>query len=512
MTQRLLIVLLCGAAAAPTAAVGPELREAETAPVDSATVAEFGALAPDEVESRRQEAAESARLAEDAREGPKRLVQRRRAAALEPSRTEYWLAVTETELEMGYLPDARNSLASARVTIDFLEGEEREAAIRDYSLWVAWWDYEMGRYEKGLAWARRAVQYGAGLRGHLVEGLNFGRITNSWNDLRQVNTPFSPLSGGGNRRSNVSWSRINYAHENRWPAFTDDEALYWIEKSKGRYERDLSRWRDYGHWCEVNHAWTLAEAYYEKSIESLPIREGGWIERGEHVAPSAGQPSVAMSFWMNDRGGYLTGSAVAYCAFVHGEMRATGSGEERLALAENLELASARFAARFPESPWLRLWGAEALGLLGRFDEAVEEARQARRDLAKLRVTEPDVDRTEGRILILASRYADAKAPLERAVESFPEDAQCWTDLAVAELRTGHPGQARDHLERALDIDDAQPTALYERGLLRWNEGDRDGAIDDLERAAQLTPDLPGLSEMLDQLRAASRPETGSGQ
>jgi tetratricopeptide (TPR) repeat protein len=86
-----------------------------------------------------------------------------------------------------------------------------------------------------------------------------------------------------------------------------------------------------------------------------------------------------------------------------------------------------------------------------------------------------------------------ALKPLQQSINIIAKDpsnnsslrATVVGNLGVAQYLTKNPA-AGDTLDRALKLDADLPRALYHRGLLKADRGDRQGAINDLERASKL--------------------------
>jgi Flp pilus assembly protein TadD len=207
-----------------------------------------------------------------------------------------------------------------------------------------------------------------------------------------------------------------------------------------------------------------------------------------------------MPVWINEDFGFITGSMLAYAALAYDRLRSTLPGAELQAEASRVDVATARVLARYKKSPWLHLWRAEALSELGRADEAMVEARTARARFRQHELGESEVDRVEAYVLVRAGKYAHAAAPAARATEALPMHADCWTTLGIVELRAGNNARATECFDKAIELDRRQPTALYERALLRLRGGDQTGALDDLKSAAELAPEDPSIREALQQL------------
>lgn len=64
--------------------------------------------------------------------------------------------------------------------------------------------------------------------------------------------------------------------------------------------------------------------------------------------------------------------------------------------------------------------------------------------------------------------------------------AKAYANMAYAEHELGRLGEALDHVERALEIDDRLPHAWYNRGFFLNEQGDHDLALRSLDNALSL--------------------------
>ena len=84
-----------------------------------------------------------------------------------------------------------------------------------------------------------------------------------------------------------------------------------------------------------------------------------------------------------------------------------------------------------------------------------------------------------GRIQAEQGNLAAALADLDRAVVLAPRDDDAAAFRASALRRLGRPADAMAAIERALELNPNNPSARLERGILRLQMGDRDGARQD---------------------------------
>ncbi len=99
-----------------------------------------------------------------------------------------------------------------------------------------------------------------------------------------------------------------------------------------------------------------------------------------------------------------------------------------------------------------------------------------------------DADRLLLAAAVRSSRGDDAGALVaaQEAVQVDEGSASAHSTLAALLVRTGDSTAAARHAEAAAGIDPRDPSALYNRGLIRWNLGDRRAARGDFDSAAEL--------------------------
>jgi len=484
----------------PTISIAQDSEPPAAAPVDSTLIANFLSQPKDILKALEKEAGDLSDQARETVNGTERLQLLAAAANRDPARTHTWLYLAETEMEMGYLGKAEASLASARNTIDFLVGDDRREAIRDYSLGMGWLHFEKGTWDEGIPWSKRAVKYKAGMEGHLVHGLNTASSAKSLSDLKEkAAQPFFPLTMGGNRRANLSWCYLLHFHLNNY-SFDGTDAASWLTKTTHHYQRDMSRWRDYGIYCEANHAYQLARSYFEKSFQAIRIKGGGWVTRMDHSIPSASTSPAVMPFWVNRDKGFVTGSLLAYTSFLHDRMMSAESIADRFHWASLIQANANRGSMRYPKWPWISLWQSEALLVLDQPDEAENAIEFAVATFEAVEITEPNLTRVLGHILLLQKHTTRAEPLVRKAVSQFPNNGTCWSDLGLVEVMAGNKPAAREAFDKALDLDPRLAPAWYNRGLMKMHEGMFQEALLDIEQADLLHPGDPAIKALLDQL------------
>lgn len=113
-----------------------------------------------------------------------------------------------------------------------------------------------------------------------------------------------------------------------------------------------------------------------------------------------------------------------------------------------------------------------------------------------------------GRIRAELGNHAAALGDLNRALALDPEDDDAAAFQASALRHLGRPKEALAAIERALDLNPKNPSARLERGILRYEMGDRRGARADWLYAAQEhrgTPAADAAQERLQQMELSAK-------
>ena len=90
--------------------------------------------------------------------------------------------------------------------------------------------------------------------------------------------------------------------------------------------------------------------------------------------------------------------------------------------------------------------------------------------------------------LLLQGDLKGAEHAFQRAIEADPAHPDGWLNVARSMVEEGRTAEAAEYLEKALELSPDLPRALYFRALARRAAGDYDGAVADLRRAAEQFP------------------------
>lgn len=98
--------------------------------------------------------------------------------------------------------------------------------------------------------------------------------------------------------------------------------------------------------------------------------------------------------------------------------------------------------------------------------------------------------RVYGLALIAQEKFAEAIAPLRKAVEIYPVYDYAWVDLGIAQMRLGEEAAAETSLKRALRLNGNNAEGHLALGALYMGAARGDLARRHLERAVRLKPTL----------------------
>ncbi len=101
---------------------------------------------------------------------------------------------------------------------------------------------------------------------------------------------------------------------------------------------------------------------------------------------------------------------------------------------------------------------------------------------------------------MLEQNVQGASTVLEKYVALRSDNAGAWMGLGIAYVQQEHYAQARKPLERALELDPTLAEAEYELGVVAKNEAKADEAVQHLQKALQLQPKHAGALRILGNL------------
>ncbi len=142
-------------------------------------------------------------------------------------------------------------------------------------------------------------------------------------------------------------------------------------------------------------------------------------------------------------------------------------------------------AARYPEERRFRLLQAQALGRLGRVDEALRLLDGLLTGLGE----DIEVLSTKALVLSDAERYAEAEAVVREALQRDPRNNGLLIQLSLVQERLGRFAEAEATLRQVLERDADNATALNNLGYYLAERGERlEEALELIRRAVNIEP------------------------
>ena len=130
---------------------------------------------------------------------------------------------------------------------------------------------------------------------------------------------------------------------------------------------------------------------------------------------------------------------------------------------------------------------AQAWTMAGEAAQALAAASQA----ITLSPDDPDLRVTHAIAALAMHQDAQAVDDLTLVLTADPKRADALTLRATAYRQLGALGPATADITLACAQDPGNPDALLERGIIRQRQGDREGARQDWQKVAELSPDTP---------------------
>jgi len=175
----------------------------------------------------------------------------------------------------------------------------------------------------------------------------------------------------------------------------------------------------------------------------------------------------------------------------------------------------------FAHTEWGRVLETRAIALVnqGKKDKATQQQINSYLESALAKFNQAiDVKPDYAPALFESARIYDAQGKLKEAIakmeierQLLPRDAGVAFELGVLYYKAQKYPQAKGEFIRAIVIDDNYSNARYFLGLLYDREGDKESAIDQFTRIAQLNPDNEQIKQILANLKAGL-PALGSSE
>ncbi|WP_175459393.1 serine protease, partial [Cylindrospermopsis raciborskii] len=206
-----------------------------------------------------------------------------------------------------------------------------------------------------------------------------------------------------------------------------------------------------------------------------------WLERGNQLL-RLGRPREAITAFDN--------AIQQKPAFIHLAYYGKGAGLALLSLAlfdsgKVEEAAIALEQAIKAKSDFVPAWDYLSLahGRLGKFNEALVAINQA----IKLQPDNSNLYNTKWQVLSSLKRYQEAIDAIDQAIKLSPRVA-FYNNRGVARFQSGDKQGAIADYNQAITLDPKFALAYNNRGLARFQSGDKEGAIADYNQAITLNP------------------------
>ena len=442
--------------------------------------------------------------------------------SLNPTRADIWLVRGRLLDLAGDQRRARESLETAWLVADRIPDQQRDVGElrRGIAVQAAWLEREAGWWDEGLAWLERGEvdipsddSEAILLRGLLLAGrgdleeamaLSFG--------LPPVILPMVSQLGldgflGLKKQKNDMLKRWLQAEV--WMRRGRPD-LAWSVLGEIPYWRRVTviphrLYQDLGLYAEMNgeidranlfYALAYVRREYRRSAVPIPLTSDPVI---------GGLPHARLNFYRLLTGTFHGGSMAAY-AFSSTMLaldRADSPSGERsyLLAAEALETCLRR-----------GIHHDEVLALRGRlrfsrghYVLAEMDLSEARDSFASRGGCDPWTSFLLGLIAMGRDRPDEAEEYLEECLAADASLAGAWDALGVARLQQGDRVQARLAFDRSIEADSGAHAAYFNRGLLRSQEGDLSGGLEDFQVAAHRSPDNMQIARVIQLARLAQR-------
>lgn len=444
------------------------------------------------------------------------------ALGLDPTRADLWLKRGQLLDLAGDPHRARGSLAMAWQVTGRVPDQTVDSSPlrRDIAVTSAWIERDDGRWETGLAWLDRARHDLASddseavlLRGLLLAGA--GDLVDAMRlsyGIPPVELPvvyqlgLSGFLGLKRQKSDIlkRWLQAEVCMRR------GDLGHVWHVLGEIPYWRRITAiphrlYQDIGLYAEMSGAIHKANMYYALAYVRREYRQSSTPVPFTCDPVIRGLPDRDLNFYRLESGVFHGGSLAAY-AFSSSMLALVridtpGSDVDYLRAVDAIETCLRR--GILPD---------EVLALRGRlrfsrgyYVLAEMDLVEARSRFATDNEVEPWTSYLLGLIAMGRDRPEEAVPLLAESLEADPNRSDAWDALGVARLQLGDRSQARLAFDRAVAVDPIRHTAWFNRGLLRCQEGNLTGGLEDLKQAANLAPESDQLARVIQLAQIAQR-------
>ncbi len=421
------------------------------------------------------------------------------AAYYEPDDAGTWTRLSSLYLEAGKRRGGRRSLELADAAFEAdPTATDHETRYR-MALNYAWLSLDEGLYDDASHWAETALTVRPGnADAKIVLGLSAaesGDVTRAHAIAQRIQPLAYPdfhLYPLGLRKA-VSGFAQRWIKALAYSAVGDCEfakhALGRVNYRRIEFPLMSRYWNDVGLIYERCGNFDDANLAYGTAYISLPKRRS-LRTTGFSIAPVAlGVPHRKMQCFLSASGDFVAGSYFTYAANWATDFLATKHPAQHERLYRKC-ISALGTCVRKNFHP------AVARSLMGRCHYRMEAYAEAEEQLLPayeaFRARGEMEERTVvmlGKLKLMNDEFDAAMQYIEEALAIIPESSEVWGIYAVALLETGETAAGRQALEKAVDLDDTNAAAYFNRGLTRVADNDYVGGIADLERAFALEPD-----------------------
>jgi tetratricopeptide (TPR) repeat protein len=336
----------------------------------------------------------------------------------------------------------------------------------------------------------------------LIYGLSLAGTKQTQEAESMARALMESSSWGEKKREAGTWIfAMQFFYSNHW----HHNMFRLLSTRESRTLRPASRYLDAGLVFENRSTWNNAQLFYEQSITALPLEKTTGLNTVVGSPPLPDNKSVAMPFCIAFDRHFVTGSWYAFAEYAFERFQSAVSEDSRQhwALA-TIEAASVTLR-KYSDRPWARQWRGLAQVQNGRYDLAEVDLERALIVFRARELNTAEILTGLGYVKIQREDLPAAENYLQQAVAVDPNLAQAWSYLGYCLVQIKDLSRAKHALDRALELDAGLTAAWYNRGLMHFHAHDWTAAVQDLEEAARLSPDIPDIPELLQRARLAER-------